>query len=110
MKEILASVFVASVLTLGLVAPAEAHTSSVRQGDDIATVLDGPATNHDRVRIHDSECDGRAVRVEAILSDGSKYTMWNFEGCGKTRVSELNRRIESFRMCEVDLCTPWKDA
>lgn len=110
MKEILAPLFMTCVLTLGVAAPSQADQTTVRQGADYATVLDGPGASHHRVRIHDSECDGKAIRVEAVLSDGSGYTMWNFGGCGKTRIAELNKRIVSYRLCEVDRCTRWKDA
>lgn len=109
MKEIIAPLFMASVLTFALAAPAEAQTISVRQGGDRAFVVDHPASNHNRVRIRDGECDGNAVRVEAILSDGSRYTMWNFEGCGKTHVTMVRKPIASFRLCERNSCSPWKD-
>jgi hypothetical protein len=110
LKKLMAAACVAAFLTLGLATPAEAHTTTVRQGEDEATVVDNTRFSHDRVRIHDKECDGRVLRVEAIFKDGTRYTMWNFEGCGTTEVSTLNKKIESFRLCEVGLCTPWKDA
>ena len=110
MKEILAPIFMAGVLTLGLAAPAEAHSITLHQGGDFASVLDGPGNDHNLVSIHDNECDGHAIRVEAILSDDSRYTIWNFKGCRKTEVSELNKGILSFRLCELTACTPWKNA